>query len=156
LRRRISIRPPMSNGDMRRLLTSGIVRINDLNSGGAATARTNRDVSGHLLRKREIPGFTITEDRYDSAYALPKHHHRKSFLTFVLEGSYVERYQGSSSICGPGMLRFLPAGEVHENHFQSGLRCLHVEIEDYVLERLREQAPVLERPAEISGVASTW
>lgn len=121
-----------------------------------ASPRLTRDVSGELLRKQEIPGFTITEDRYEGGFTLPKHHHRKAFLTFVLEGSYIEKYRGVSSICGPGTLRFHPAGEEHENDFQSGLRCLHVEIDHGVLDRLREQALVLERPAEISGVASTW
>jgi AraC family transcriptional regulator len=120
------------------------------------TSRGIRDVAGQLLRKREIPGFTITEDRYHGGFTLPKHHHRKAFLTFVLEGSYIETCEGVSSVCGPGTLRFHPAGEVHENDFQAGLRCLHVEIDDEILERLREQALVLNRPAEITGVASTW
>ena len=115
-----------------------------------------RDTSGVVLGKREIPGFTITEDRYPSGFVLPKHHHRNAFLTFVLEGSYIEIHDGGSAVCGPGTLRFLPAGEAHENNFQAGLRCLHVEIEERVLKRLREQSPVLERPSEISGVASTW
>jgi AraC family transcriptional regulator len=125
-------------------------------SRGAPVSRQSRDVSGELLRKQELSGFTITEDRYHGGFTLPKHHHRKAFLTFVLEGSYVETYAGVSSVCGPGTLRFHPAGEVHENDFRSGLRCLHVEIEEEVLDRLREQALVLQRPAEITGVASTW
>src|SRR5579863_2383616 len=94
----------------------------------AAATRGIRDVAGELLRKREIPGFTITEDRYHGGFSLPKHRHRNAFLTFVLEGSYIETYEGVSSVCGPGTLRFHPAGEVHENDFQAGLRCLHVEI----------------------------
>jgi len=122
----------------------------------AIVPQISRDVSGELLRRREIPGFTITEDRYHGGFTLPKHHHRKAFLTFVLEGSYVETYCGVSSVCGPGTLRFHPAGEEHENDFQSGLRCLHVEIDDVILQRLREQSLVLERPAEITGIASTW
>jgi AraC family transcriptional regulator len=125
-------------------------------SQGTAVQRDDRDLSGELLRKREIPGFTITEDRYDSGFTLPKHHHQRALLTFVLEGSYIETTGGTSAVCGPGTLRFHPAGAVHENNFQAGLRCLHVEIENQVLERLREQSPVLERPSEISGVASTW
>lgn len=133
--------------------------------GGSAAAQAARvaplqrgggDMSGELLNKREIPGFTITEDRYNSGFTLPKHHHRNALLTFVLEGSYIETHGGTSSVCCPGTLRFLPAGETHENNFQSGLRCLHVEIEDHILRRLREQGPVLERPSEITGVASTW
>ena len=118
--------------------------------------RKIRDTSGEMLSKREIPGFTLTEDRYPSGFVLPKHHHRHAFLTFVLEGSYLEIYDGRSYVCGPGTLRYLPAGEAHENDFQAGLRCLHVEIRDQVLERVREQARILERPSEITGVASSW
>src|SRR5690349_11680376 len=118
--------------------------------------RKLRDTSGEVLRRRQIPGYTITEDLYPSGFVLPKHHHRHAFLTFVLEGSYLEIQGGRTDVCGPGTLRFLPAGEAHENNFQAGLRCLHVEIEDRVLDRLRVQSPVLERPGEISGATSTW
>ena len=118
--------------------------------------RKIRDTSGEILSKREIPGFTLTEDRYPTGFVLPKHHHRHAFLTFVLEGSYLEIYDGRSSVCRAGTLRYLPAGEAHENDFQAGLRCLHVEIGDHVLDRLREQARILERPSEITGVASKW
>ena len=118
--------------------------------------RRSRDTSGEILRRQQIPGYTITEDRYPSGFVLPKHNHRHAFLTFVLEGSYLEIQGGRTDVCGPGTLRFLPAGEVHENHFQAGLRCLHVEIEDRILDRLRVQSPVLERPGEISGATSTW
>src|SRR5262249_20762189 len=148
----------MSSGDSRAfsLRNPASVSHSSQMSRDAAALRGIRDVSGELLRKREIPGFTITEDRYSGGFTHRKHQHRKAFLTFVLEGSYVETCLGVSSVCGPGTLRFHPAGEEHENDFQAGLRCLHVEIDDTVLERLREQALVLARPAEITGVASTW
>ena len=144
----------MNNQDSRVLAFPGVTGPQTPYEPGAR--RISRDTSGKILHRREAPGFTITEDLYESGFTLPKHHHRNAFLTFVLEGSYIETHAGCSSVCGPGTLRFLPAGETHENNFQSGLRCLHVEIEDQVLRRLREQAPLLERPCEITGVASTW
>jgi len=115
-----------------------------------------RDTSGQVLRSQEISGFTISDDSYPPGFELPKHHHQHAYLTYVLEGSYLEIYEGNTSVCGRGALRFLPAGETHENRFEDGVRCLHVRIDQSVLDRLREHSPVLRKPSEINGIASTW
>lgn len=124
-------------------------------NGGDPGIQT-REISGEILRKREIPGFVLTENRYPSGFTLPKHRHRCAYLTLVLEGSYFENHAGGNSTCGPGTLRFLPAGEVHGNDFPLGLRCLHVEIADEVVARIRQRTSILECAGEIIGPAATW
>src|SRR5689334_3042039 len=114
-----------------------------------------RDTSGEVLRSIDLAGLTISEDVYATSFTLGKHHHRHAYLTYVIDGSYTEIHAGGSELCGPGTLRFLPAGETHENRFEAGFRCLHVKLEESFLERVREHTPVLKRPSGINGLPST-
>ncbi|MGP0071850.1 MAG: helix-turn-helix transcriptional regulator, partial [Bryobacteraceae bacterium] len=76
--------------------------------------------------------------------------------TFVIEGAFRERYNSRSILCRTGMIRYLPAGEVHENEIQARSRCLHVSSDPASFEQLRQQPAVPVRPAEISGLTTTW
>ena len=51
---------------------------------------------------------------------------REAYITFVIEGVFRERYATHTIVCRTGMVRFLPAGEVHENEIQARSRCLHI------------------------------
>ena len=114
------------------------------------------DVSGEVLRRRTLGPFTLSEHSYADAVVLPKHAHRQAFITFVIEGTFREQCGASTIVYRPGALRFLPAGEVHENEFESGVRCLHVSIDPAVLDGLDRRSVVPRRPSEISGLSATW
>lgn len=114
------------------------------------------DVSGETLRLRNIGPFTLRENLYASAMTLPKHSHPEAYITFVIEGAFRERYNSRSILCRTGMIRYLPAGEVHENEIQARSRCLHVSSDPASFEQLRQQPAVPVRPAEISGLTTTW
>jgi AraC family transcriptional regulator len=87
--------------------------------------------------------------------ALPKHSHPQAYITFVIEGAFRERYATRSVVCRTGMLRYLPANEVHENVIDAGARCLHISGDPAALERLcRPRVP--KRPAEMSALTITW
>lgn len=115
-----------------------------------------QDTSGEVLKRRSVGSYILTEHLYPDAVSLPKHAHRHAFLTFVIEGTFREHYGARSIVCRPGALRFLPAGEVHENEFEARVRCLHVWIDPSVLDGLDRRAVVPRRPAEISGLGATW
>jgi AraC family transcriptional regulator len=117
---------------------------------------TPQDVAGEVLKRRSIGPYILTEHLYSKTVLLPKHSHRHAFLTFVLEGTFRERCGAGSIVCRPGALRFLPAGEVHENEFESRVRCLHVWIDPAVLDGLDRRSVVPRKPAEISGLGATW
>lgn len=114
------------------------------------------DVSGETLRLRNIGPFTLRENVYASGTVLPKHSHAHAYITFVIEGAFRERYAGRSIVCRTGMIRYLPAGEQHENEIQSRTRCLHVSSDPSSFEQLRQQPAVPQRPAEMSGLTTTW
>lgn len=115
-----------------------------------------RDTSGSVLRKRELATFSLIENEYPKGLSLSKHCHTHAYFTYVLSGSFVEKYADQECVCPEGALRFLPPGELHENEYGSGARCLLVKIEPSALQRLGDHSPVLSSPGEVSGLASSW
>jgi AraC family transcriptional regulator len=112
--------------------------------------------SGDVLRRRDIPGFSLLDALYPAGLQLPKHAHAHAYLSYILDGCYSESYAGSKCLCAAGMLRYLPPGELHENSFDQSVRCLLVKIEPSALDRLGEHAEVLSAPGEVHGIAPTW
>lgn len=105
---------------------------------------------------RRIGPFALSENVYPAGLALPKHAHGEASITFVIEGAFEERYSGSSITCRAGGLRFLPAGEIHENRTEGSLRCLHVSTAPQALDELDRQSVVPRRPSHINGLTATW
>jgi AraC family transcriptional regulator len=112
--------------------------------------------SGTVVRRRDVAGFSLTENVYPQGMILPPHCHANGYLSFVLSGSYTERYAERSCVCNEGALRFLPPGELHENEFNTEVRSLLVKIDPMILARIGEHAPVLSKPGEVLGLASAW
>jgi AraC family transcriptional regulator len=112
--------------------------------------------SGTVVRQREIPGFSLTESVYPQGLRLSQHRHLHAYLSFVLSGSYKERYADRECVCSAGALRFLPPQELHEDQYGTTVRCLLVRIDPLALDRLGDHAPVLSNPGEVSGLASSW
>ena len=114
------------------------------------------DAEGENRRLRTIGPFKLSENLYPAGLTLPKHAHRQPSITFVIEGAFEEYYSGGSIVCRAGALRFLPAGEIHENRIHSRLRCLHVSTAPHSLDELDRQSVVPRKPAHINGLAATW
>lgn len=114
------------------------------------------DTSGTVMRRRDVAGFSLSETLYPEGLRLSPHCHSHSYLSFVLSGSYTEKYGERTCTCPEGSLRFLPSGELHENEYDARVRCLLVKIDPQMLTRLGDHAPVLSKPGEVFGLASAW
>lgn len=115
-----------------------------------------QDASGEIVRRRTIGPFTLTEHIYPQGLTLGTHTHSQAFVTFVIEGTLRESYAGGILTCRAGSIRFLPALEPHANEMESSVRCLQVSADPAVFEGLDRHSVVPRRPAEISGLTSTW
>jgi AraC family transcriptional regulator len=111
---------------------------------------------GESLRSRTIGLFTLSEHLYPAKVMLPKHVHRHTYMTFVIEGAFEERYANGNMTCRSGAVRFLPAAEVHENRIDSRLRCLHISTDPASLHGLDRHSVVPQNPAQINGLTATW
>ncbi|HEV2114301.1 MAG TPA: AraC family transcriptional regulator, partial [Terriglobales bacterium] len=98
----------------------------------------NAELSGRLVRQRTSGMLRILEHHYPAGLFLPVHTHENAYMTVVMYGDYAESCAGEEENCGPGAIRFLPAGESHADRYVAATRCLHVEIPRAILERLRE------------------
>jgi AraC family transcriptional regulator len=91
-------------------------------------AYPERPTSGVIVRKLDTAGLQLSEHSYDEGVELQKHWHGNSFLTFTLRGGCRETFPRRQEDCLSQTVRFLPAGELHSNAYESETRCLHVEI----------------------------
>jgi AraC family transcriptional regulator len=112
--------------------------------------------SGEIIQRRMIGPFTLSENLYSEALVLPPHSHAQAYVTFVIEGTLREKYSSGPLACRAGTIRFLPAGETHENEIEARLRCLHVIADPSVFEQLDRHSLVPSKPAEIGGLTATW
>jgi AraC family transcriptional regulator len=115
------------------------------------------DAAGSTIRRRDIAGFSLTEALYAEGVSLPRHCHANCYLTLVLSGTYTEAYAHRQVRWCEGALHLLPAGERHENRFETAARLLRVKIEPPAIQRLGEEhARCLSEPREIIGPLSAW
>jgi AraC family transcriptional regulator len=115
------------------------------------------DAAGNIVRRRDVAGFSLTEALYAQDTSLPRHCHAHCYLTLVLDGSYTERHSHREFHWSEGALHLLPAGERHENRFETAARLLRVKIEPAAIQGWgAEYARFLSEPREISGPLSGW
>jgi len=126
--------------------------------GRNSDSQPRRDcaLAGQILRLRTLGPFTISETSYPAGLVLADHSHRESHITFVIEGSFRERYGNESLVCRAGAIRFLPHSVVHETEIESALRCLHVISDANVLEQLAPESVVPRKPTQVQGFSPTW
>jgi len=107
---------------------------------------------GETLRSRAAPGLVLSEREYSPFFRTPKHTHGHALLCLVVQGGYTETFGTRARVCEPPLLIFHPAEEVHMEQFhQMGGRLFIVELEPKWLERVRDQAHVIEEAAEFRG-----
>jgi len=115
------------------------------------------DAAGNVIRRRDIAGFSLSEALYPEGMSLDRHCHAHSYLTLVLEGRYTEKHSYQEFQWSEGALHLLPAGERHENRFETAVRMLRVDIQPETVHGWGvEQARLLAEPREISGPLSGW
>jgi AraC family transcriptional regulator len=96
----------------------------------------------------------IEEAEYAPGFCLARHFHEHAEFACSMEGVHWSLLSNAGYTCRPGTLRFLPAGEPHENYFPNGARCLRIELRAPIFERAREYGAVLSMPGELATPAA--
>src|SRR5580698_2464520 len=60
------------------------------------------DTSGSVIRRRDLIAFSLSESVYAKGLKLSKHCHAHAYLSYVLSGSYIEKYANRECICSEG------------------------------------------------------
>lgn len=110
------------------------------------------------LRRRQIADSILTEYSYLPETRIGRHSHRLPYFNLILEGAYDETHgAGRVRECRPAMLFFHPEGESHSDRFLGKRsRIFRLEIGRRWLERARECAVELDRPAALSSRGGVW
>src|SRR6267378_3553217 len=91
---------------------------------------------GRTLRDHQAAGFSLSQSCYLHGTRLYRHSHEQPYFGFVISGAYTESYAGKIRACGPNMLIYHPAGELHSQRFdKTAVQLFRVEVSD---SRLRD------------------
>ncbi len=104
---------------------------------------------GNTLKNYSTVGLKLSETTYASALRLSPHSHEAAYFCYVLQGNFTETYgRRLSRSCRPSALIFHPADETHSDYFHTDARCFNIQMNNHWIERVREDADVINMPAE--------
>jgi AraC family transcriptional regulator len=107
---------------------------------------------GLNLGRLEAGGFVLTETSHSPERMLPRHFHESANIIFVVEGSFIERFDGRACECDSHSLLFKPAGEPHADRFgRQGMRCLVLEVPPARAALLGPAGGALDRVRHVPG-----
>jgi AraC family transcriptional regulator len=103
-----------------------------------------------VLSELETPTAKVEEMAYAPGLCVARHSHEAAHLIYTIAGTHWSGFGRGGDTCAPRTVRFLPAGEPHENYFPVGCRCLHIEIGQPILELAAEHSRTICLPGEIA------
>lgn len=103
--------------------------------------------SPDVLGKLETPALKVEEGIYRPGLCIPRHFHSTANLIYIVAGTHWSGHSRGGDVCAPGTVRFLPAGEPHENYFPVGCRSIEIVLRQPILELAAEHG----RPICSSG-----
>ena len=114
------------------------------------------ELDGEIIKHRSIGPFTLSEHYYTAAKSIPMRVNPEACITFVIEGTFRERYAAGSLVGRPGGVRYLPAGAQFTAEIEPELRFLEVRSAPEILDELARQSIIPKKPALINGLSTTW
>jgi AraC family transcriptional regulator len=122
---------------------------------GAPQAPHYPGESRRVLGQLETSSLKVEEVEYAPGFCVGRHFHDTANFIYIVEGVHWSRHSGGGDRCVPRTVRFLPAGELHENYFPVGSRCLHVELSAPILDLAREHGASLRTSGELASPSAS-
>jgi AraC family transcriptional regulator len=91
-----------------------------------------------VLGKLETPALKVEEELYCPGLCIPRHSHSTANFIYIVAGTHWSGHSRGGDICAPGTVRFIPAGEPHENYFPVGSRSIEIVLRQPILELAAE------------------
>ena len=107
-----------------------------------------------IIAELDTAAVKMKEVVYASGLCIARHCHDNANLVYIISGVHWSGYSRGGDTCVPNTVRFLPAGEMHENYFPVESRSLHVELHQSILDLAREHGDAICSPGEITGACS--
>ena len=104
-----------------------------------------------VLREMRTAAAKLEEVEYAPGLCLGRHEHETPQLIYIERGLHWSGHSRGGDACPPGTVRYIPAGEPHENYFPEGSKCLGVELLDPIVNLAREEAAVAPNSGELAS-----
>jgi AraC family transcriptional regulator len=141
--------------ELQQSLTASATPMNSLaNTSPTSLSARYPGNSRRILAQFKTSSIHIDEALYAPGFCMARHCHEHAELACSLQGVHWSLHSNAGYTCRPGTLRFLPAGEPHENYFPNGARCLRIELRSPILDRAREYGAALSMPGELATPAA--
>ncbi len=121
-----------------------------VNAPRSQTSLSSPDKPEPVLGKLETPGVKVEEEVYAPGLCIPRHSHDTANFIYTIAGAHWSGFSRGGDICAPGTVRFLPAGEPHENYFPVGCRAVEIEVRQPIFELAAEHGNTICSPGELS------
>ena len=108
-----------------------------------------------VVAEMETAAVRIEEMVYSPGLCIARHSHDSANLVFIVAGAHWSGYSRGGDTCLPHTVRFLPAGEAHENYFPVESRCLHIELRQSILDLASEHGTTIHVPGQVTRAGST-
>ena len=108
-----------------------------------------------VVAEMETAAVRIEEMVYSPGLCIARHSHDSANLIFIVAGAHWSGYSRGGDTCLPHTVRFLPAGEAHENYFPVESRCLHIELRQSILDLASEHGTTIHVPGQVTREGST-
>jgi AraC family transcriptional regulator len=106
--------------------------------------------SQRVLGKLETPAVKVEEELYPAGLCIPRHFHDTANFIYTIAGTHWSGHSRGGDTCAPGTVRFLPAGEPHENYFPVGCRAIEIELRQPILQLAAEHSHTICSPGELA------
>ena len=110
--------------------------------------------SRRTIAKIETATLKVEEMAYAGGLCVARHCHDTANLLYIVAGAHWSGYSRGGDTCVPHTVRFLPAGEPHENYFPVESRCLNVELRPSMLDLAAEHGKTISSPGQVAGAFS--
>jgi AraC-like DNA-binding protein len=111
--------------------------------------------SRRIVAELETAAVRIEEMVYSPGLCIARHSHDSANLIFIIAGVHWSGYSRGGDICLPHTVRFLAAGEDHENYFPVESRCLHIELRPSFLDLASEYGATICASGQVTRAGST-
>lgn len=132
---------------MQRLSPSGV---HHRPSDGPSQALQRPGESRRVLSALDTPSLRAEETMYASGLCVARHSHDTSNVVYTITGTHWSGLSHGGGVCTPRSMRFLPAGELHENYFPVEVTCLQIELRQPIWDLAAEHGRTISAPGQIA------
>ncbi|HVE56989.1 MAG TPA: AraC family transcriptional regulator [Pyrinomonadaceae bacterium] len=110
---------------------------------------SHRSPDGVIAKTCRINGLNLSDVAYPPNLRQPRHAHKFASFSFVMSGSYVEKFTPHALSRKSSTVVFHPPEESHAVDFETNVRILSVEFDFKRLAAIREHSTVLDAPGSL-------